>query len=159
VARTAATVEDLEAGNLPSVCAKTGEPADGYVSIEFTSTPGWTWILLLFGIVPFLIAQYFSRLRVVGILPMSDVALRRARSYRWIYRGLFAVGVALFGIGLAMQASAVALSGLAALVGALLFAAVGRPFVWPSGRLSGEWVWLSFVHARFADEVDRWYGR
>ena len=73
MARVAVTVEDLEAGTLPGVCAKTGEQADGFATIEFTSTPQWTWILLLFGILPFVIARAFSKVRVVGLVPMSDM--------------------------------------------------------------------------------------
>jgi hypothetical protein len=72
-----ARVSDLEEGMLPHVCAKTGNPTDGYTRIRFSSAPTWTWILLLFGIFPFLIAHYFARVHVVGIVPMSDVAQRR----------------------------------------------------------------------------------
>jgi hypothetical protein len=30
--------------------------------------------------------------------------------------------------------------------------------VLPSGQVSGAWVRLAFVHPRFADALDRWYG-
>ena len=157
MARAAAAVEDLEAGTLPHVCAKTGEAADGNATIEFTSTPSWTWILLLFGIFPFLIARYFSRVRVVGLVPMSDAALRRARVFMWASRGLVLFGVLVLAIGVATDPT-VMLAGLGTLVAALLFMLLGWPFVWPTGQVSGEWVWLSFVDKRFAKELDRWYG-
>jgi hypothetical protein len=54
------------------VYAKTGEAADGSTRIEFSSSPGWTLILLLFGILTFLIAEHLSRVRVVGLIRMSD---------------------------------------------------------------------------------------
>ncbi|MDP9185128.1 MAG: hypothetical protein M3O29_05620, partial [Actinomycetota bacterium] len=99
MARAAATVEDLVDGHLPPVCAKTGGPADGFATIVFTSTPGWTWILLLFGILPFLIARYFSSVRIVGLVPMSDVALRRGRAFTLTYRGFFALAGLVIAVG------------------------------------------------------------
>jgi hypothetical protein len=158
MARTAATVEDLELGRLPLVCAKTGDVADGFATIEFTSTPSWTWILLLFGIFPFLIAQYFSRVRVVGQVPMSGRALQRAWWFTWSWRALFGLAVLEFVVAFATHASSVAVAGLVTLAAALLFTLIGWPFVWPTGRPSGEWVWMSFVNERFASELDRRYG-
>jgi hypothetical protein len=158
VARVAVTVEDLVAGTLPPFCAKTGAPADGFATVEFTSTPAWTWILLLFGILPFLIARAFSRVRVVGLVPMSDAALRRGRVFTWTYLGAFALGIALIVIAVASESSIAAVSGIVALIAALLVTAIGWPFIWPTGQLTGDWVWLSFVDGRFADAVDRRYG-
>lgn len=124
----------------------------------FTSTPGWTWILLLFGILPFLIAQYFTTQRIVGLVPMSDVALRRGRAFTWTYRGFFALaGVVIVAGFFTIDQPTILLEGLAILVVTLLMLLVGWPFVWPTGRVSGEWVSLSFVHDRFAAELDRWY--
>jgi hypothetical protein len=120
VARVAVTVEDLVAGTLPPFCAKTGAPADGFASVEFTSTPAWTWILLLFGILPFLIARAFSRVRVVGLVPMSDAALRRGRVFTWTYLGAFALGIVLIVIAVASESSIAAVSGVVALIAALL---------------------------------------
>ena len=158
MARAAATVEDLESGHLPPVCPKTGEPADGFATIVFTSTPEWTWILLLFGIFPFLIARYFTTARIVGLVPMSDVALRRGRAFTWTYRGFFALSGLVIVVGFFMlDRPAILLEGLAILVITLLVMLIGWPFVWPTGRVSGEWVWLSFVNDRFASELDRWY--
>jgi hypothetical protein len=157
VARVAASVGDLEAGTLPPVCAKTGTYADGWATIEFTSTPGWVWTLLLFGIFPFLIADHFARVRVVGHVPMSTAALQRARWFRWSYWAAFLLAGVLVVIGLVTGLD-VAAAGLGAFLGTLLYLVVGTPFFWPSGRPSGDVVWLSFVHRRFAEELDRWYG-
>lgn len=157
MARAAASVEDLELGTLPPVCAKTGDTADGFATLEFTSTPSWTWILLLFGIIPFLIAQYFSRSRVLARVPMSNRALRRADLYTWFYRGGFLLGAIELVTTLATSSSSLATAGLVTLILTLLFMAFGWPFVWPTGRVSEGWVWLSFVHERFARELDRRY--
>jgi hypothetical protein len=157
VARAAARVEDLEAGRLPPVCAKTGEAAEGSATIEFTSTPAWTWILLLFGILPFLIARAFSKTRVRGIVPMSDAALRRARTFNWICAGILVLAAILLVTGFVGHPHLL-MAGLVTLIGALVFLAVGWWFVYPSGQISGEWVWLSSVDPRFAEALGRWYG-
>ena len=109
MARAVATVEDFEAGTLPSVCAKTGEVAEGFTSITVTSTPSWTWILLLFGILPFLIAQAFSSTRIVGLVPMSEVAMRRTHAFTWTYRGFLVIGAAVLAVGLATDSTVLVL--------------------------------------------------
>jgi hypothetical protein len=159
VAGAAARVQDLEAGRLPHVCAKTGEAADGSAGVEFSSSPGWTLILLLFGILPFLIAEHFSRVRVVGLVPMSDVALRRLRTFNRSVLGFLVLSILGLVAGLLATDASVIWVGLALLLAAIVFMLVGRLFVLPTGQVSGEWVWLSFVHERFARELDRWYGR
>ncbi len=156
VARATASVEDLKEGNLPPVCAKTGEAADGFATIEFTSTPGWTWILLLFGIFPFLIAHYYATIRVMGLVPMSDAALRRGRSFTWTYRGFLLLGGLVLLLGV-FTGPTVAMIGAGTLIAAILFTLVGWLFVWPTGQVSGEWVVMSFVDERFATALDRWY--
>ena len=70
------------------MCAKTGGPADGYAKVEFSSTPGWTLILLLFGIFPFLIAHAFASVRVDGLVPLSSVAQRRIMALNRLFIGL-----------------------------------------------------------------------
>jgi hypothetical protein len=157
MATAVAAIEDLRTGSLPRVCAKTGGAADGVAQLEFTSTPSWTWILLLFGILPFLIARSFSRIRVNASLPMSDDALRRGRVFNWTVRILFAVGVALLIAGSA-AGPALAWAGFAVLLGSVLVLVVGWPFIWPTGHVDGDWVQLGFVHPRFAREMGRFYG-
>ncbi len=157
MARAAAKVQDLEAGTLPPVCAKTGGAAHDFAKLEFSSTPAWTLILLLFGIIPFLIAQAFSSVRVVGLVPMSDVALQRGRTFTWAYRGFLLLSGLVLVIGFTTDHSAI-LVGLSMLVATILFMLLGAPVVWPTGRLSGDWVRLSFVDKRFARALERWYG-
>lgn len=152
-----ASIEDLRTGSLPPVCAKTGEAADGVARLEFTTTPSWTWILLLFGILPFLIARGFSRVRVNGLVPMSDSALRRGRIFGRVVFILFLLGAALLIWGSA-AGPAIAWAGIGVLLGSLLVVVVGWPFIWPTGQIDGDWVQLGFVHPRFAREMGRFYG-
>jgi hypothetical protein len=160
VARVAARVGDIEDGTLPPVCAKTGAPADGYSRFEALSAPGWTWILLLFGILPFLIARYFSTVRVVGLIPLSDAARRRIGMFNRLVVGLLVASLAVIAMGFVLDTNRdVVVLGLAMLVAAILVMLFGRPFVLPDGTVEREWVTLAYVHPRFADEVDRFYDR
>jgi hypothetical protein len=155
-----ARVADLERGTLPQVCAKTGVPTHGWAKIRFSSAPTWTWILLLFGILPFLIAQYFATVHVEGIVPMSDVAQRRVTVFNRLFIGFVALGVVVIAVGFVLDTeAAVILVGLAILVAAAFAMFLAMPSVLPSGAVMGEWVQLSFVHERFAAELDRFYGR
>jgi hypothetical protein len=160
MARVNARVSDLEAGTLPLVCAKTGVPTDGWAKIRFSSAPAWTWILLLFGILPFLIAQYFATVRVEGIVPMSEIAERRVKVFNRLFIGLVALGLAVIVVGFALDTEAAfILVGLAILVAAIFTMLLAMPSVLPSGQVIGEWVQLSFVHEIFVAELDRFYGR
>ena len=155
-----ARVSDLEMGALPRVCAKTGVPTDGSTKIRFSSAPTWTWILLFFGIFPFLIARYFATVHVEGIVPMSDVAQRRVTVFNRLFIGLVALGAVVIVVGFALATeAALILVGLAMMIAAVFVMFLAFPFVLPSGAVVGEWVQLSFVHERFASELDRFYGR
>jgi hypothetical protein len=159
VARALASVEDLESGHLPDVCAKTGLHADGFTTIQVSNLPGWTLILLLFGIWPFLIAAYFATRRIKALVPMSDLALRRLRRFTAIYLLLLISALVLFGVGLFGEHPTFAWLGFIALLATILFISSAYLFVYPTGRfLDKDWVSLSFVDQRFADALDRWYG-
>jgi hypothetical protein len=106
MAEVNARVSDLEGSRLPPVCAKTGEPTDGYAKMEFSSSPPWTWILLLFGILPFLIAHFFASVHVVGFVPMSDVAQRRVTVFNRLFIGFVVLSLVVIGIGWALDTEA-----------------------------------------------------
>lgn len=74
--------EALYEGELPGVCVVTGRPADGTVEVRFDSLPPWTWILLLFGVFPFLIASLLATERVVGQVPVVREAVTRYHALR-----------------------------------------------------------------------------
>jgi hypothetical protein len=142
------------------VCAKTGVPTDGYTKIRVSSAPTWTWILLLFRILPFLIAQYFATVHVEGIVPMSDVAQRRVTVFNRLFIGLVALGAVVIVVGWALDTeAAVILVGLAMMIAAVFAMFLALPFVLPSGAIMGAWVQLSFLNERFVAELDRFYGR
>jgi hypothetical protein len=159
MARVAARVSDLEGGTLPPVCAKTGVPTDGYTKIRFSSAPTWTWILLLFGILPFLIAQFFATVRIDAIVPMSEVAQRRVTVFSRLFIGLVVLSVGVIAVGIVLDTQTAVLVGLAMLLVVVVGMLLALASLLPSGQVSGEWVELSGVHERFAAELERFYGR
>lgn len=160
MATAAATIDDVTTGKLPQVCAKTGGPAEATAKFRYRSTPPWTWILLLFGILPFLIARWFSGVQVLALIPFSEAALRRGKTFNRVVWGFLLLAVLLIVLGAALGAllgPAVALAGLGTAIVGLLLLVIGWPFFWPNGRVEGDWVHLSFVHRGFAQELERFY--
>lgn len=151
MARVLVGRETFHRGEFPPVCCKTGERAEVYDAFEFSDTPTWTWILLLFGIFPFLVATAFVTERFSGVLPLSRRAqerLRTARRLAWII-GIAAVLFVLVGL--------VAGSGWIFL-GAGFAAAwlVAITLVWlrsPNANLHGDAVELNNVHAVFVRTI------
>jgi hypothetical protein len=71
----------LESGDLPPICVKTGETTRDTLRRSFTVVPGWTsGILILFGVLPWLMARAFTGVTVHAVLPMSEPAYRRLRA-------------------------------------------------------------------------------
>jgi len=70
--KAAIRIVDAEAGLFPSVCVKTGRPATHSKRRTFTSSPDWTWMLLLFGIFPWAVALFASSQSVSVRLPIAD---------------------------------------------------------------------------------------
>ena len=157
MAHASATVADLETGNLPMICAKTGEEADLLAPVEFTNTRPWTWILLLFGVFPWLIARYFATERMVGQVPLSNTAMRRERWCGWAWWATLGFGIAMLVVALITQSAVAGEIGIGTLVGWIIFAFLVWMFVTPRGYMTGEWVQFTFVNPRFAKAVDRWY--
>ena len=92
---------------------------------------------------------------------MSDLALRRIYAFKWTYRIFFVAAAFLLAIGWLLSEDhgpTFLLIGVITLGVTLAFWAVGGLFVFPTGRVGDEFVTMSFVNKRFADEVDRWYG-
>ena len=86
MARAAVRVDDLERGDLPAVCAKTGVACDGLVRDSLRVVPAWV-AALVYTVVPFLILRlYFSR-RVEAKLPIAPPRVQRIRSLVRARRG------------------------------------------------------------------------
>lgn len=57
-------------GDLPRVCMRCGAPADELVSKNFSWHPGWVFVLLLFGVLPFIIVALMTMERTQVLAPM-----------------------------------------------------------------------------------------
>jgi len=156
VASAPVDVGALRRGDLPAVCVKTGVPTEFLVRTGFTVVPGWTWWLLLCGVVPFVLAQVFAGEKVEATLPVSDEALRRVRAWRWAWRICAALAVVLIVLAGVLGSAAVAWAG-AALIVASLVVSVGANLVWVgvTNTRRRDQVFLTRVHPRFAYELGR----
>jgi hypothetical protein len=159
MARAAVRVDDLERGNLPAVCAKTGVPCDGLVRDSLRVVPAWVAALVYAGVVPFLILRlYFSR-RVEAKLPIAPARVERIRKLvrgAWIALVLAAAGLAsaIFGAGVV---GAVALFvGLVAYVGIVFIGDL--LWVGAIARSDPDVVILTRVHPEFARALREHYG-
>ncbi len=57
MATVAVSIKDFTSGTLPRICVKTGTRAVANPDITANRDIGWTWVLLLFGILPFFIGR------------------------------------------------------------------------------------------------------
>ena len=134
-------VDDLERGDLPVVCAKTGVPCDDLVRDSLRVVPAWVAATVYLLVVPFLILRlYFSR-RVESKLPIAPARVQRIRSLvraAWIAMVIAAAGLAsaIFGAGVV---------GLVALVVGIV-AYVGIVF-------AGDLLWVGAIAGPCADVV------
>ena len=143
-------------GDLPNVCIKSGVPTTDRLRRSFVLVPGWTWVLLLFGILPWFIARAFARERVHGVLPMSERVYRRLRAAEQFTAGTLVSTVVLFVSALLFGSRALALAGAVALCAS----AIGMAVVWVRGIGVGRGdkagqLLLTRVSAEFARECGR----
>jgi len=161
MARVRVSLEAFQRGALPPVCAKSGEPADCLLPVRATYTPGWTWLLLVFGgLWAFLIGRGFTTEETMGLVPFSGPALARRRLQARARLGWAVLGALLLLVVLYRIAWPLAFLGGCALV-ALVFG-----LGWTSVSVSGaaevgahldpeaQTVLLWGVHQRFKQAVE-----
>lgn len=148
----------LAEADLPDVCVRTGRPADARIEFRHRSTPGWTWLLLPFGIVPFVLANLFAGELVVGEVPVTRELVERQRRVRRLAALLLATGILVVVIGVVASAPWVVGTGLAvAVTGFGLYAY--DAFTWIGARpdRTGLWVRMTRVHPDFAAATEVWF--
>jgi hypothetical protein len=148
-------VRELERRNLPPVCVKTGLPAEVGVAKTFVWVPGWTWILVFFGIFPFLIARHFAARRVTLELPATAEVDRMRRNANMTTILVCALAIALLVLSAWQQLSALYWPAGVLLLGALIYRTIQHYAHWVGGYLQEETLVLSRVHPGFVDACHR----
>lgn len=157
MAVVAARVDDLERGQLPAICAKTGEPCDSLVKDTLRVVPRWVPPLAVLLIVPYFVGRAYASRKIEVKLPIAPARRERIRRLvrgAWIALVLAAAGFAssFFGAG------AVGLIALAAgLVAYVVIVYVGDQ-MWVGARPGPgpDVVVLTRVHPEFARALDYW---
>src|SRR5580704_8638050 len=104
MAVVAARVDDLERGDLPAICAKTGEPCVGLVKDTLWVVPRWVSALAAFAVFPYYIGRMWSSRRIEVTLPIAPSRLQWIRRFvraAWVALVFGAAGLAaaVFGAG------------------------------------------------------------
>lgn len=149
-----AVIDAQHLDGFPRLCAKTGVPTETAKSQEFGDIPGWTLLLIFWGLIPFLIAAGFARRKVTVDLPASGDTLRRIRLVPLGSVAGLALGIGLLVSALLTQESAWAWGGITVALVTLVGGAVARRIVWVTGRLDGDVLRLYGVHPSFAQQVE-----
>jgi hypothetical protein len=151
VAEAVARVDDLERGDLPARCAKTGVPCDGLVKDTLRVVPRWVSALAILLIVPYYLARPYTSRTIEARLPIAPDRIDRIRRmvrFAWVALVVAAAGfmASLFGAG--------AVGVVALLVGLAAYVVIiyTGDRMWVGARPSGDddVVILTRVHPDFA---------
>jgi len=143
-----------EPGALPLVCARTGQPADRFLSLPARARAGWTWWLLPLGVLPFLVARHFAP-EVTVLVPISPGTGRLLERLRLLHLLALVEAALLVGVGLVSERRGVLLAGATSLVAVALIRALETTFsVRAKLDPSARGMLLTGVHPAFRDAVD-----
>ena len=160
-------VDDAIRGDLPLVCAKTGEPSDVMIRIRQPvggGVPFWAWFLLFLGPLG-IVALVLAAILAPGAeyltvrIPETDESFERERQLeRWRLAALGAgVFIPLLGVLVVRTTPALWLAvGVAFLLAAAaLHVAHWRQSIGVSIDVTRRWVTLTNVHPNFVAAVER----
>ena len=108
--------------DLPKVCVKTGIPTADELTLRGSAAPSWSWFMIVFGFLPWLVASMASSQSYAITVPMQAAVWRRHRSVRRAAVVLFVVGVALALVATAQGRDNSAFLLLPAFLGAAVYA-------------------------------------
>ncbi len=141
-------LRELEAGGLPAVCAKSGQPAASTVRTVARKPVEGSARLLLLGIVPYFVVRARHSENVRVDLPIAaDV---RRRLARWVYVGRTTslASVIVMVVGAGATSVPILLGGI--FVGVVsLIAALVSEVLWVDATLIDDMVLLERVHPAF----------
>jgi hypothetical protein len=108
-----------QAGGIPPVCLRTGEPTNGLVrKRNIVTAPGWVAIFVLFGALPYIIARSAVGDKVTLQLPISPACRNKSRIYSLVALVVCIASVVPIGGGLG-GSSTMVLLGLAVFCGGI----------------------------------------
>ncbi len=141
---------------LPPICARHGGPATSAVTRKFsTRPPGWSYVLILIGVLVFVIVVMALQYSLSTALPACAECRQDRRRFIGYALSGWVAAIALTVVSFTTTSGALIVLGLLAVVGALVFSFVGDSFR-VSGHVSADrgWVNLKGVHATFAAAID-----
>lgn len=154
-------ISTLETGDFPAVCVKTGVPTNLRITTSLSVTPGWTWALLLCGILPFFLVRVLASEKVPATLPVAEKAWNRALTANRITIALLvAIVVSFVSLVAAPFRGPVLGTILVGLIVAEILALISWNWLWiglANGSHRGEVV-LTRVHPDFAHAYGRQVG-
>jgi len=140
----------------PPVCRKHGLPVRSTKKVTFVSRPApWTYILIVVGALPFLIAVMLTRKSVkAGAWPFCERCSSDGRRNVLIGVGVLVLGDLLFVVGISQNAAALPLLGIVALVAGIVVAATGGRVALAGGQVSRDGQVITF--RKPADTFAQW---
>jgi hypothetical protein len=155
MARVWISLSAAELDAMPQVCVVTGRTADRSLTLLARARAGWTWWLLLLGVVPFLVARLFAaEMRI--LVPVADGAGRRLDQLRLAYLVALVEAVALAAAAFLLNRRDVLVaSGAFLLAAGLVRALTAACSVRATLDLSAGGILLTGVHRAFRDEFNR----
>jgi hypothetical protein len=147
----------VAANYLPPICARHGGPSTSVVKRKFsTRPPGWSYVLILVGVLIFAIVAMALQFSVRTSLPAcAECSRDRRRFIGLALSGWVAAIILTVVASTATTSAALVVLGLLALACALVFSFVGDSFR-VSGHVTADraWVNLKGVHATFAAAIN-----
>jgi uncharacterized membrane protein YdcZ (DUF606 family) len=140
---------------LPPICARHGGRATSFVPRKFyTRPPGWSYVLILVGVLIFAIVTLAIRTTVATALPACVECSRDRRRFIWLVLGGWVATTAIFVVGITFANDALIMVGFLAIVGALVFSFLGDNFR-VSGHVNQDKVWVNLkrVDTTFAAAI------
>lgn len=158
-------VDDAIRGDLPLICAKTGEPADVIIRIRqpVGGMPRVVWLLVVLGAVSFpvifLLALLWPGEQLTVRVPQTDASFERERHMQRLRLAALGAGVV---VPLAGVMSVGMFLGLWLALGVAFFVVAGalsimlwRETIGVSIDVTRRWVTLTNVHPNFVEAVER----
>lgn len=151
-------VDAFERDRLPEICILSGEPTGDRLRSKVSSRPDVLW-LLLFGIVPYVIARAILTKTVSGTLPVSEDVYVVIKARRRLAHPFYVVGLAVLVLGVLVLAAsprvgvALAFLGLGVIVIGGVYAEIRDPLRRLELDASGRWIELPNAADQFAETV------